>query len=147
MTDTIVADFYARGIPKPQGSKRAFVVNNRAVMTESGGAKHRDWRATVNHAAAARMGDEPPIAGPLRVRLIFFLPRPKSHPKTRRTWPVARPDVDKLARSVADSCTHVVWFDDSQIVWLEARKVWAGIDEPGGAGVRITVWLIEEDDE
>lgn len=132
--------FYAHGMPKPQGSKRAFVgAGGRAVMTESNTAGHRDWRATVASAALDAMGTQALLAGPLLVRLVFALPRPKSHPKTKRTWPVARPDIDKLTRAVLDSMTHVVFRDDSQVVQLQVCKVWAEVDTPSGAGVAVKV--------
>lgn len=138
MNDLIV-DFTAIGTPKPQGSKRAFVVGGRAVMTESNKAGHADWRATVQQAAIAAMGERPPVDGPLEVLVTFALRRPASHPKTKRTWPTARPDIDKLVRAVNDSCTHVVWRDDAQIVEQRIRKVWAEIDVPMQPGVRIVV--------
>lgn len=137
-----VVQFHAAGMPKPQGSKRAFVVGNRAVMTESNKAGHKDWRATVTAEATAAMAHRSPEDGPLRLEVTFYLPRPKSHPKTRRTWPIARPDIDKLVRSIADSLTHVVWRDDSQVVELVARKTWAydaeRNDRPVGATVTVT---------
>lgn len=139
MSDVIV-DFVAIGHPRPQGSKRAFVTNGgRAQIVESNTKGHRDWRATVQQAAVAAMGERPPVDGPLEVLVTFALPRPKSHPKTRRTWPVSRPDVDKLVRAVNDSCTHVVWRDDAQIVELRVRKVWAELDLPMAPGARIVV--------
>lgn len=137
--EDITVGFYAHGAPKPQGSKRAFVHNGRAVMTESNKAGHRDWRATVTAAALDAMDGHQLLGGPLRVRLVFALPRPKSHPKTRRTWPIARPDIDKLTRAVLDSCTHVVWRDDSQVVDLHVAKVWAEIDTPSAAGVAVNI--------
>ena len=145
---SLVATFYAAGTPRPQGSKRGFVQGGQVRLVESGGVKHKDWRATVAHAAHDAMDGRAPVAGPLSVAMTFHLSRPKSHPKTRRTWPVKRPDCDKLVRSVADSLTHVVWKDDSQIVELVARKCWAyntgpqAPDATGWApGPGVTVWV------
>lgn len=131
--------FYAHGRPKPQGSKRGFVQGGKVRLVEAGGDAHKDWRATVTSAALEAMGDRPLLDGALNVRLVFALPRPKAHPKTKRTWPVARPDIDKLVRSVLDSMSHVVFRDDSQVVHLQACKVWAEIDTPSGAGVAVKV--------
>lgn len=139
--------FAARGIPKPQGSKRAFVANGRAVMTESNKAGHKDWRATVSAAALDAIGDRPLLEGPLAVVITFALPRPKSHPKTRTTWPIARPDVDKLERAILDSCTHIIWRDDSQVVDLRAVKVWAEINVPQPPGVLVTVTALTPQDQ
>lgn len=142
---TLVAEFTAIGQPRPQGSKRAFVVNGRAVMTESNKAGHKDWRATVSQAALDAMAGRPPVDGPLAVTVTFALPRPKSHPKGRRTWPVTRPDVDKLVRAVNDSCTHIVWKDDSQIVSMHVAKVWAHVDIDRAPGVHVRVATVDQD--
>lgn len=131
--------FYAAGTPKPQGSKRAFVMGGKARLVESGGAQHKDWRATVSQAAHDAMGGAGPMDGPVHVRITFWLQRPKSHPKTRQTWPTQRPDIDKLVRSVLDSMTHVVWKDDSQVIDLDADKRWAYHDTQFGPGVSVTV--------
>lgn len=138
---TQVVSFHAAGMPKPQGSKRGFAVGGKVRLVESGGAAHKDWRATVTAEATAAMRHRTPEDGPLRLEVTFYLPRPKSHPKTRRTWPIARPDIDKLVRSIADSLTHVVWRDDSQVVELRARKTWAydAVDHERPAGALVTV--------
>lgn len=134
-------EFRAAGMPRPQGSKRGFVNsrNGQVIITESNPKGHRDWRATVAAAAQDAMEGRALLDGPLRVTMTFALPRPKSHPKTRRTWPTTRPDVDKLARAVADSCTHTIWRDDSQIVVLYVSKLWAEVDTPEGPGVAVRV--------
>lgn len=136
-----VTTFYAHGMPKPQGSKRGIIHRHtgRAVVIESNNAGQKDWRATVASAALDAHGAQALLDGPLRVRLVFAVPRPKSHPKKRRTWPTARPDIDKLTRAVLDSCTHVIWRDDSQVVDLHVAKIWAEIDTPSAAGVAVAV--------
>lgn len=112
--------FFVNGKPEPQGSSRAFVVGGKPVIT-SANRNLKDWRTIVQLTAAqhAQMFD-----GPVEVILHFYLPRPISLPKkvTRHT---KRPDVDKLARSVLDSLTGVMFKDDSQVVALEAYKDYA----------------------
>lgn len=146
------------GTPKPQGSKRGFVVPGkggakaRAVVVDTAKAPLKDWRASVTVAAQTAMdvvpGDDDPdrqpwrLTGPLAVRLVFALPRPASAPKTRRVWPSGRVgDVDKLARSVLDSLTDAgVWLDDAQVVDLHIVKDYPGPDIGQHVpGVRITV--------
>lgn len=62
--------------------------------------------------------------GPLAVRVLFAMPRPKSHPKSdSHTWHTAKPDADNLAKSVLDAAKGIVYNDDSQIVSLRAEKV------------------------
>lgn len=151
-----VLSLHVVGTPKPQGSKRAFVVpakgdrKARAIVVDAdsagkgrGRGAHADWRGAVTGAALTAMGDEPlRLAGPLAVRLVFALPRPASAPKTRRVWPSGRVgDVDKLARSVLDSLTDAgVWRDDAQVVDLHVLKDYPGPDVGQHVpGVRITV--------
>jgi crossover junction endodeoxyribonuclease RusA len=127
--------FFVPGEPAPQGSKRGFVIGGRAVLVESS-AKNRPWRAAVANAALearAAAGLTEPLDGALSVTLHFQFVRPKSAPK-RRTRPETRPDVSKLVRSVEDALTGVLIRDDSLIVDLVARKVYADC-----AGVFVTV--------
>lgn len=131
--------FEVLGLPVPQGSKQAFVVGKRAVVTERAQATLKPWRSAIA-AAAAELVEEP-LAGPLSIRLAFTLPRPKSHYRTgaragelRETaprWVETRPDVDKLTRAVLDALTGVAYRDDGQIAWVEASKMFGA--RPGVA--------------
>ena len=155
--------FTVHGVPVPQGSKRALVHRStgRAVVIEQGGARHRDWRADVKAAAAeampgsgSRSGYPLPITGPVGVSICFTVPKPKSAPKTRRTWPDKRPDLDKLVRAVLDAITGEVIADDAQVVLLMVSKCFPGEPVTGDAvgpgawcldrpGCRVMVWQVE----
>lgn len=138
-------EFLALGVPKPQGSKKAITHRStgRPILIESNPSGHAEWRRIVARVAAHAMGARPLLEGPVTVHMTFALPRPKSHPKARRTWPTARPDVDKLARAVGDSLTGTVWVDDAQIVSLVLRKCWATVDVDYGPGVHVVVAPVE----
>lgn len=120
--------FTVRGLAETQGSKAARHANGRAWVVDGSAKKakrHETWRSAVADAAREAIGDRPLVSNvPVVVVLRFFLPRPASAPKTRRTWPIgARSgDVDKLARSVLDSLTNTVLGDDSQVVHLVVTK-------------------------
>lgn len=132
--------FFTPGTPRPQGSKRAITNQHtgRTHLIES--SKHvGDWRGDVKHAAVTAQGTNPPYTGPVAVHLAFHLPRPKSHPKTKITHPVKRPDIDKLTRAVLDALTGVIYHDDSQITYIQVWKLW-DIDHPQQTpGVRIQI--------
>lgn len=147
--------FTVAGLPAPQGSKRAFANRHtgRIVVQEMSGQKLKDWRSDVRaEAFRVMLGMAPgearvPLTGPLGVSLAFTLPKPKSAPKGRRTWPDKRPDIDKLVRSTLDGLTGPVFADDAQVIELQAWKYYAGdgafpLPHPG---VVVTVYQIGED--
>jgi Holliday junction resolvase RusA-like endonuclease len=124
-----VIQFFVPGVPQPGGSKRAFVVAGRAVVTEDA-KRNKPWRASVAMAGhEAHAG--PLLDGPLAVSFLFVLARPRGHftprgalRKSAPKHPAVKPDVLKLARSTEDALTGVLWRDDSRTVALVARKVY-----------------------
>ena len=112
--------FIVRGLPVPQGSSRAFVRGEHAVITSASKGLPA-WRNAIATAAAGAMGERPVFVGPCIVWVTFALPRPKSAPR-RITRPATRPDLDKLLRALLDGCTGVVWRDDAQVVQVMALK-------------------------
>lgn len=137
-----MTNFFVPGTPAPQGSKRYL---GNGVMVESS-KRVKPWRADIR--ATAREHLTQPIKGPIRLDLLFVLPRPKSHYGTGRNAdklkPSAperhtqKPDLDKMVRAVGDALSGVAYTDDSQIIFLEAGKAWA--DTYGSTpGVHITI--------
>jgi crossover junction endodeoxyribonuclease RusA len=123
------------GEPKTQGSKRAFIVAGKdgrahANIVDDKSAPLKTWRTAIATEARNEMDGRAPIpAGrPVELRVTFYLRKPLSAPKTRRTWPVgARSgDVDKLLRAVFDALRGVAYTDDSQVVLVsQLRKDYA----------------------
>ena len=111
---------FVRGTPAPQGSKKAFVVKGRAIVTDANPKTLKDWRSAVNLTLQDRW-EGPPIEGPVNVVLNFYLLKPKSVPK-KRTRPHVRPDLDKLVRAVLDALTGICFKDDAQVVSMQAEK-------------------------
>jgi Holliday junction resolvase RusA-like endonuclease len=135
-------EFDVDGTPVPKGSKTAFVVGGRAVLTDGrrAGARaaSKSWREAVAEAARGwleRNGRPAPIDAPIEVNLQFRLARPASAPK-RVTRPAKKPDLDKLCRHALDSLTGLVYADDARIVRLVASKRFAEGEPPG---VRVTI--------
>lgn len=147
-------EFTVYGRPAPQGSKRH--VGN-GVMIES--SKHvKPWRVLV-HAAARQAIEEweravgvpwSPLDEALRVRMVFTMPKPKSAPKSRQTWPCRLPDLSKLVRSTEDALTNAgLWRDDARVVeYVRTAKVYPNEDAEAltSPGVRITVEIIRGND-
>jgi crossover junction endodeoxyribonuclease RusA len=126
-----------RGIPAPQGSKKAFVTKSGKVNMVESSAKVKPWRDAVRGETQAVMQADglAPLDGPVSVSLVFRLPRPASAPR-RVLWPVKQPDLDKLIRSTLDGLTAGgAWADDAQAVRIVSEKIFATPDIPPGCQV------------
>lgn len=132
------------GTPGPQGSKKFVGMSKagRGLMVESS-AKVRPWREAVKWGyLSVHPSLRAQLQGAVSVEMIFTLPKPKSAPKTRRSFPDKKPDIDKLCRSTLDALVQVGAIeDDARVVRLAAQKVFPG--ESAGSlsspGVVITI--------
>jgi len=124
--------FFVSGVPIPQGSARAFIVNGKPVIT-SANRNLAAWRRLMSDAA---QGHACMLEGPIKLGVSFILPRPKSLPK-KVQWHVKKPDLDKLIRAVCDSLTGIMWQDDSQVVTVQATKSYAANAESTGVLIEI----------
>jgi crossover junction endodeoxyribonuclease RusA len=144
MGDTEMIELKIYHDPAPQGSKsyKGKSKSGHAILAESS-KKVKPWREAVCWAAREHGGK---ITGPVGVRIVFTLRKPKTAPKTRKTWPDRKPDIDKLVRSTFDALTAAgTWEDDGRVVEQLAYKVFP--DEGEGAldvpGALIQVWSVE----
>lgn len=91
--------------------------------------------------------EEWPHLGPVEVELAFTVKKPQSAPKRKRTWPITRPDIDKLSRTILDALTNSGAIrDDSQVVVLHARKTYP-LEHPDALlspGSLLRVWTISD---
>lgn len=134
--------FRVFGIPAPQGSKIPGVSSKTGKMfvREQSGKTLKSWREDVKEAALtargvnpvegiAVAGQIPTLAGPIRLSIQFYMPRPPSVTVKRRPLPIVAPDLDKLIRGVGDALKAAgVYKDDAQVVSIAATKVY-GTDE------------------
>ena len=145
MTEHVV--FVVRGIPVPQGSLKPIrsASTGRAIVLPP--AKLAEWRQRIALAAGDAMGERPPFAGAISLSLRLAMPGPRGDYGTGRNAErlkpsapphhVKRPDLDKLTRAVKDALTGTVYGDDSQVVRLEASKLYADASHaPGRDGGR-----------
>ena len=125
--------------PRPQGSKkyvgsrRTAAGNNIPLIIEASPGLPV-WRKAVSDAVVQAMhdsGDLSKFEGAVKVEAVFYLTR---KPTVKRALPTVPPDIDKVTRSLLDSCKPV-WGDDSQVVRLEVSKVYA----TGQPGVAVTI--------
>ena len=134
--------FFAPGIPKPQPRPRAFARNGMARVYDPGTAE--GWKSAIAVAAKEVLPDKP-LAGPIGLRIVFLLPRPKSHyrangnllDKCRAFCHAQKPDLDNLAKAVMDCLSTIgMWKDDAQVARLDIMKWWDSSDQ---CGATITV--------
>jgi len=128
--------FSVLGTARPQGSKR-HVGGGRMVEM---GKDLKPWRSAIGMEAANAMTEQPWTC-PVRVKLTFFLIRPKGHFGTGRNaltlkpsaprFPSSTPDLDKLVRAVLDALTGIAFRDDGQVQALDCMKLYADEHYPG----------------
>ena len=88
---------------------------SRPRVTRSGrvyyGKRYREFRATCNTLLEAfEPPPEFPLAGPVEMSVVFYVPRPKT---TKRQFP--RGDIDNYFKTL-DVFNGVLWHDDDQIL-------------------------------
>ncbi|HUW30906.1 MAG TPA: RusA family crossover junction endodeoxyribonuclease [Planctomycetota bacterium] len=129
--------FFVPGIPRPGGSKKGIYnpKSNSVMLLKAGGQNEVNWRNAVSGAALKAMGDRPPMQGPVRLDITFYMPRPKYHyykTKARNGelrddapgWHTKTPDRGKLLRSTEDAMTGIVYRDDAQVCAGELFKLY-----------------------
>ncbi|MFD6149423.1 RusA family crossover junction endodeoxyribonuclease [Streptomyces sp. NPDC060243] len=122
----------------------------RAAREATGAHGYTDWNGTCHtcHTPKKEHGLYADI--PTRVDLTVTVPKPKTAPKRRRTWPITRysTDIDHHARACLDSLSESgVIKDDSQVIDLRARKVYPdehplALNQPGA---HITLYTLTGD--
>jgi crossover junction endodeoxyribonuclease RusA len=131
--------FTVPGTPRPGGSKSGFI--NRKTgkpIIAPASELTRAWRATVR-LAASEAYDGPLLTGPVRLDVLFMMPRPKKHFRTGKQAGVLRddapyyhtskPDRTKLLRATEDALKGVLWGDDSQVCLGDTTKAYG--EKPG----------------
>ncbi len=119
----------------PQGSKRHL---GNGVMVESS-KRVKPFRADVRKAAeSVVLPPDWPMAAPMRVACRFHFARPKSHFKRdgvalSKSAPEEAishglGDLEKLARSVNDALSGVLFNDDRQVVEMGLAKAYDSED-------------------
>ena len=110
--------FFVPGIPKPKGSMRSFVnPKTGGVVSLNNDKGTKPWQTTMHYSASQHVTSV--CEGPVCLTLTFYMRQPQ---KPKFPVPAVRPDIDKLARTVLDALTGVVYLDDCQVVELAIKK-------------------------
>ena len=74
-----------------------------------------------------------PLAGPVSISIVFYLPRPQHLIWKTKPMPAIycdkRPDIDNLAKSVIDGMNGIAFKDDGQVSSLLLTKLYHAGDE------------------
>ena len=133
MTLSASLRFIVDAEPRSQGSMTA-VYNRKlgvARVRHANAPALASWRNLVREAA--RRVHASKWDGPIGIRISFGIKAPQN---TKHGYPKS-PDLDKLLRGVLDALTGVCYIDDSQVVKIEAQKIWEPV-------TIIEVWRIEK---
>lgn len=144
MSEPVVIEVH--GTPAPQGSK----IRNRYGAVYESNRNVAPWREAIR--TETQQAVDVPLTGPVAVRVLFYLKRPKGHYRTGKnaglpragapSFPAHMPDLDKLCRAVLDGLTDGgAWKDDGQVVGLHAEKLYSIGD---GSGCVITLEEVGE---
>lgn len=126
--------FTVPGVAAPGGSKRAFKdPKTGRIVVKDDARNNAGWRQRVAVFASQAMAGRSPFDGPVAVRVVFYMPRPKGHYGTGRNAgvlkagavmarPITKPDATKLWRSTEDALKGIIWGDDSQVVTQSVSK-------------------------
>jgi Holliday junction resolvase RusA-like endonuclease len=111
--------------PVAAARPRVAVQNGHAHAYMPAKTAQAAWRIR-EHVTAELGPDWHPLAGPLRLDVVMFVPLPASIPRCRRLTarPIRRPDLDNYLKTCLDGLSPL-WFDDSQVVELTAAKRFA----------------------
>lgn len=123
-----MSQFFVPGIPVAKGSAKAFYNRkaNRAFVVQDNAARQKPWVSLIS--VMAQEAGLKLIDGPVKVKLEFWMPRPKSHFNKKGLKATApdlhqsKPDIDKIIRAVLDALTSIAYRDDSQICHVDAVK-------------------------
>lgn len=117
-----VSGFFVEGLPKAQPRPRFF----KGHAYNPGTAD--DWKEAITIAAREHW-KEAPLSGPVALSIALLHPKAKT---STAEWMIKKPDIDNLVKAVMDALTTAkVWYDDAQVVSLNATKGYGQGDKIG----------------
>lgn len=129
-------------IPVQTGGKRLMILGGRPLFFKDKRTE-RYYKAIA--ALSARYAPAEPLAGPLKIEIIFVMARPKRLMRKAdpddRIWCPVRPDWDNLCKGVCDGLQGF-WLDDAQIVMAKVEKLYAAKGED--PKIHITIRSVNE---
>lgn len=117
---------YTFTIPGPmRGKQRPRSTRQGRIYTPAETVNAEAW---VRQCAVAACG-QPVLPGPVELHMYVRIPVPASWSKKKRAaalawelFPTGKPDLDNVAKLLADALNGILWRDDSQIVRMVLSK-------------------------
>ena len=123
----------------PAGKGRARAYRARGSIRHYTPTATRSYESLIRHYASQEMRGREPTIQPVSMTLTAVFEVPHSWSKAKRAMalnnnlrPTGRPDLDNIYKAFADGMNHIVYNDDSQIVYSTCAKVY-------GAETRVVV--------
>ena len=124
--------FEVSGTPVPKARPRAFKTKNGNIRAYTPTNSKNFEHLVRMHAEKVFME---PIKGPVKLDVVFLMPRPgrmiwKTKPMPRVPCD-KRPDATNLIKGIEDSLNGVAYLDDGQIYRIDVQKLYhAGNEGP-----------------
>ena len=139
--------FDVPAVPVAKARPRATTVGGKARMYTPKTTAHFE-ALVAEHAAMKLPGVQ--LQGPLEMKIIFYMPRPKRlYRKCDSALPIphtSRPDIDNLAKSVLDGLSRHMQ-DDAQVYRLALAKYYAGKEQAPCVRIEISTAGGRHDDK
>lgn len=141
-----VIRFTVPAVPVAQPRQRQRIVNANGKTFASNytpkNAPVNGFKASVQHAAA-EVYRGAPLNVPLRMVLVFVMPRPKTmtwknKPMPREPYAAMKNDWDNLGKSVCDALNKLLFVDDGLLVDVRVERWIAAGDEQPHVQVEVT---------
>ncbi|MFC4162002.1 RusA family crossover junction endodeoxyribonuclease [Chitinimonas lacunae] len=123
--------FVIPGAPQGKGRPRASArrVGAKTVVRMYTPEKTVSYEGQIAAAAAQAMAGRQLLEGPVLLSLDICFPVPASWSKRKQAQalagelaPTKKPDIDNVAKAIADGVNGIVWVDDVQVCEIHARK-------------------------
>lgn len=104
--------FIISGPSQPQEAHKATKIGKFITVYDP--KKTKDFKNYVRLCCGQQWGGRAPLEGPLEMRIVFNILKPKSTPK-KVVFHVKKPDIKNLLASLEDGMKQIVFRDDNQI--------------------------------
>ncbi len=158
---TFHANFDVKGIPKAQPRHQAFAKvltkKGKPVLDAKGKPKitarvyqkdTAEWWKSQVILAGKTWRPRNPLTGPIHIRLVFWMPRPKRLMRSKdpegAIAHTSKPDKENLEKPIFDALTNDGWFQDDAQIFLGKTGKFYHAKNRGTPGAEIYIDELDE---